>query len=277
MIVLEHVEFAYDRHTVVPVRALADVSVRIDRETCLGVVGAAGSGKTTLLQILCGLLPPTRGRVRVDGKDLTRSADLRNRMCFRVGLVFQFPERQLFEGTVFEDVAYGPKNMDLGRAEVEERVRRALARVGLDPDLFSPRSPLELSFGEMRRVALAGILAMEPEILLLDEPTAGLDQHGRSQLGALVRSLHEQGTGIVIASHDVEFLSEHVRDLLLLEQGRVAAEGRAVDVFADAGRLRAAGVAAPFLSQVVSGLAARGRPIDVREMTYPGVAEALVS
>ncbi len=277
MITLERVGYSYSRDTVVPVPALQEVSLSVETGAFLGIVGPGGSGKTTLLQIMSGLLLPTKGRVMVEGHDLTRSANVRRRVCFTVGLVFQFPEKQLFEGTVFEDVAYGPKNMGLGRVEVEDRVREALSRTGLDPERVAGRSPLALSFGEMRRVALAGVLAMRPKILLLDEPTAGLDERGKRRLGALLESLHERGVGVVVASHDTGFLSERVRDLLLLDGGRAVARGPAREVLEHPQRLRASGVAVPFLSAVLSGLAEHGRPVGVESMTVGAVADALAS
>jgi len=277
VITLENVGYAYDRITLDPVPALREISVSVEQGDFLGILGAGGSGKTTLLQVMSGLLPPSEGRVTVDGQDPARSARARGRICFKVGLAFQFPERQLFEGTVFEDVAYGPRNMGLDRAEVGNRVRDALVRMGLDPDRFADRSPLALSFGEMRRVAVAGILAMRPKILLLDEPTAGLDERGKRQLGDLLDSLSEQGIGIVMASHDVTYLAERVRELVVLDAGRVVAAGKTLGVLRDPSRLAELGVAVPFLSEVLSGLADRGRPVTVESLTYPAVADALVA
>ena len=277
MITLERVDFDYSRHTVAPVPALREVSLSVEAGAFLGIVGRGGSGKSTLLQIMSGLLCPTGGRVIVAGQDLARSEEARRSLCFTVGLVFQFPERQLFEATVYDDVAYGPRNMGLDRADVDDRVREALSQTGLDPERVSGRSPLALSFGETRRVALAGVLAMRPKILLLDEPTAGLDDVGRRGLGALLESLRDRGVGVVVASHDTGFLSERVRDLLLLDGGRVVASGSAREVLEDPERLQASGVAVPFLSAVLSGLSSRGWPLHTESMTTGAVADALIS
>ncbi|MCK4547575.1 MAG: ATP-binding cassette domain-containing protein [Candidatus Eisenbacteria sp.] len=276
MIVLETVGFRYEMDTTEPVPALEGISLSVTPGTTLGIAGASGSGKTTLLQVMCGLLLPTSGTVRVEGRDLSRSTKARRRACILAGLVFQFPERQLFEATVADDVAYGPRNLGLERADVEERVRHALGRVELDPDTFGRRSPLSLSFGEMRRVALAGVLALKPRVLLLDEPTAGLDERGKRNLEGLLRSLHEGGVGVVVASHDVGFLAEMVQDLVLLENGRAVVRGPVVEILGNTSALRQAGVAVPFAPAVLSVLGERGWRIETGSMREDAVADALV-
>jgi energy-coupling factor transport system ATP-binding protein len=275
MIDIDQVSFQYDTDSPVPIPALRGISLTADRDRRLGIAGASGSGKTTLLQIMCGLLLPTTGTVRFDGQDLSRSNRARRQACLDAGLVFQFPERQLFEATALEDVAYGPRNLGLKAAEIRQRARRALRAVELDPDAFGPRSPLALSFGEMRRVALAGMLAMKPRMLLLDEPTAGLDGRGRGNLAGLLRSLHEGGTGIVVASHDAGFLAEVAQDLILLRDGRVHVQGSAVEILQSPAVLRQAGGAVPFCSALVSALAERGWRVEPESMDEAAVAAAL--
>lgn len=277
MIQLKEVDFHYDLDTPTPVPALEGISLSIAPETSLGVVGRSGSGKTTLLQVMSGVLLPTAGRVLLDGRDLASSADLQRRACLSVGLVFQFPERQLFEATVFDDIAFGPRSLGFDKARIEACVREPLRQVGLDPDRFGSRPPLELSFGEMRRVALAGILVLKPRVLLLDEPTAGLDEEGRAALGKLLVSLHRAGTGVVIASHNLAFLTGIVRDLVVLERGRQVMQGPALDVLLEPDRLREMGMEIPFVPELLSRLRARGWPLELGSLAEKEVVEALVA
>jgi energy-coupling factor transport system ATP-binding protein len=275
MILLDRVSFQYDTDTPAPVPALQEISLTLSPDQCLGIAGASGSGKTTLLQVACGLLLPTSGTVRIDGEDLSRSDRVRRQACLAAGLLFQFPERQLFEATVLDDVAYGPRNLGLEKADVLERAHQALRDVELDPERFGARSPLALSFGEMRRVALAGVLALRPRMLLLDEPTAGLDSRGRENLADLLRSLSRRGMGIVVASHDADLLADIAGDLVLLREGRVLASGATVDILQDGVLLGEAGVAVPFSSALLSTLAERGWRVEPDSMREEDVAAAL--
>jgi len=273
---IETVELTHVYMTGTPraVTALDRVTLAIGDGEAVGIVGPTGSGKSTLVQHFNGLLRPTQGRVLVDGVDLwARDAkERRAHQAFlrevrrKVGLIFQFPEQQLFEETVFDDVAFGPRNLGLGEAEVAQRVREALRAVGLeeaDGPGLERRSPFSLSGGQMRRVAIAGVLAMRPQTLILDEPTAGLDPRGRLGLiEALVRLRRERGLTLVVVSHNMEDLVRLVDRVVVLERGRVVLDGPTREVFAQGRVLRSLGLDVPPVVALLEGLAARGA--DVR-------------
>ena len=224
--------------------ALEDVSLTIRRGELLGIAGRTGSGKSTLVQHLNGLLAPAQGRATAFGDDLSQkhaTAALKG----RVGVVFQYPERQLFAATVAEDVAFGPRNLGLDESTVTARVRAALARVGLDVKELGAKSPFELSGGQQRRVAFAGVLAMEPEVLVLDEPAAGLDPAAHHDMLDLVRALHAAGTTVVMVSHNMDDLAELCDRIVIMDRGRVYREGSPAEVFADAKALKAVGLGLP--------------------------------
>lgn len=238
--------------------ALRDIDLNVRRGEFLGIAGHTGSGKSTLVQLANGLLKPTEGRVRVNGLDL---ADKKNAVQARhdVGVVFQYPERQLFAASVRDDVAFGPRNMGFGDEEIAQRVRESLALVHLDVDAIGDTSPFALSGGEQRRVALAGVLAMRPTTLILDEPIAGLDPKSRAQLLALIEELRdEQGFTVVIVSHNMDDLARLCDRILVLNQGRRFALGTPVEVFADEERLRSVGLGVPHVVHLENELAARG-------------------
>jgi len=222
---LENVWYRYDGVLAPDVDVLRDVSLTIGQGEFVGLVGRSGSGKTTLLQHFTALLVPTRGRVLVDGVDVNqRGVDLAE-IRRRIGLVFQFPEMQLFEETVAKDVAFGPRNLGLAEEAVDERVRTALQQVGLDPGVFWNRSPHRLSEGEKRRVALAGVLAMQPEVLVLDEPTAGLDPRGTATIEGILVGLHAQGKTIVLVSHNMDLVARRCQRVVALQRGKVVFDG----------------------------------------------------
>ncbi|MEE8733231.1 MAG: energy-coupling factor transporter ATPase [Eggerthellaceae bacterium] len=238
--------------------ALHDVSFTLEDGAFLGIAGHTGSGKSTLVQHMNGLLHPLSGRVLVDGTDIASKKAAAYARA-HVGLVFQYPERQLFAATVADDVAFGPRNLGLSDAEVDERVRRALMMVGLDYDDEAAASPFALSGGQQRRVAIAGVLAMEPKTLILDEPAAGLDPESRENLLDLVRRLHdEQGLTIVMVSHNMDDLARLCSQVLVMDQGRVAAFGTPAQVFADEAGLKAIGLGVPFAVHVANRLRACG-------------------
>ncbi|MCC9078832.1 energy-coupling factor transporter ATPase [Litorilinea aerophila] len=253
--VAEHLVHDYMRGTPLAVRALHDVNLEIRPGEIVGILGHTGSGKSTAVQHLNGLLRPHGGRVVVLGHDLgDNRVDVRA-LRRRVGLVFQFPEAQLFERYVGDDIAYGPRNLKLSREEVRERVRRAMAAVGLDFDTFKDRFTFSLSGGEMRRVALAGVLALEPEILILDEPTAGLDPQGRRQLWEQILKLHDTGMALVIISHNMEELAEVCHRLYVIAEGRTVLEGTPAQIFGQPRRLREMGLDVPVVTSLVDRLA----------------------
>ena len=224
--------------------ALREVTFAVEPGEFLGVAGHTGSGKSTLIQHMNGLVHPTCGRVTADGEDLAAkgvAATVRG----RVGLVFQYPENQLFATTVYDDVAFGPRNMKLPEDEVARRVEQALALVGLSVDEIGERSPFDLSGGQQRRVAFAGVLAMEPEVLVLDEPVAGLDPLSRADFLALIASFHASGMTVVMVSHSMEDLAVLADRILVLSEGRMFSLGTPAEVFADPAALKAVGLAAP--------------------------------
>lgn len=242
--------------------ALVDVSLEIERGSCAAIIGVTGSGKSTLVQHFNGLLKPTSGKVTVDDVDLTaKGVDLRV-LRRRVGMLFQFPEAQLFERTVYADVAFGPKRMKLGRREVRARVFAALDMVGLPAQEYVRRSPFELSGGQMRRVALASILAMSPTVLILDEPTTGLDAGGREEFyHYLQRVQREQGVTIVLVSHDMTEVASLADTLFVLSNGYLVMQGTPRSIFAQSERLREWGLAEPPLSELLHLLRKEGLTI----------------
>ncbi|MEW9031459.1 MAG: energy-coupling factor transporter ATPase [Planifilum fimeticola] len=236
-IVVEGLSVSYQRGTSMERDALSDLFLTIPAGAFAGVVGSTGSGKSTLIRVLGGLLRPTRGRVRIGSVLITPERQPPATFAGQVGVVFQFPEHQLFAETVAEDIAYGPRNLGLAKEEAAARVRRAMEWVGLPPEV-ADRSPFRLSGGEMRRAAIAGVLAMEPRVLLLDEPTAGLDPAGRRELMERIRFLHrERGMGVVLVSHDMDEVARHADHLFVLSKGRCVFSGTPSQLFAQGERL----------------------------------------
>lgn len=259
---VEDIWFRYLPGTPFESLALKGVSVRIEAGERVAIMGGTGSGKSTLLQHLNGLLRPDKGRVLVDGHDLSQArADL-IAVRRRVGLMFQFPEHQLFEESVTRDVGYGPRNLGLLPEEVSARVRRALETVGLDPSEYGDRNPLALSGGEMRRVALAGLLAMEPRVLVMDEPMAGLDADGQERLVAILASLHARGTATIVVTHDVERVADLSDRLMLMEDGRVTHDGTFETAIALGSEAGADLLIPPACTQLARALVACGVLVD---------------
>lgn len=225
--------------------ALEDIDLTIKDGELLALIGHTGSGKSTLAQHLNGLLEPTSGRVLLNGEDINQKVANRRALRFQIGLVFQYPEHQLFEETVYKDIAFGPKNMGLSEEEIDARVRGAMARVGLEFDEMKDRSPFELSGGQMRRVALAGVLAMQPKVLVLDEPTAGLDPRARDYLLKDVKQLNEEGTTVVLISHAMDEVARLATRVAVLEKGKLVMEGPTDEVFIQQERLAKMGLDVP--------------------------------
>lgn len=259
------------------VAALQGVDLHIPRGAFLAVIGPVGSGKSTFLQHLNGLLLPQEGQVQVLGVDVGRASPAKLRaLRRRVGLVFQYPEHQLFAETVADDVAFGPRNMGLGSAEVAARVQAALEAVGLPPSVAN-RSPFSLSGGERRRAAIAGVLAMDPEILVMDEPAAGLDPGGRRAILQLLARLHRQGKTVIVATHDMAMAAERADAVAVFSHGRVVMHGPPRSVFAQAERLVAAGLAVPQVTQVLLALRVRGWPVRTDRLTVEEAADEIAS
>jgi len=240
--------------------AVSGIDFNAQKGEYLGVIGATGSGKSTLVQHLNGLLKPTSGHVFYDGVDIHESKRLTRETRFKVGLVFQYPEYQLFEATVFDDIAFGPKNMGLDEAEVRERVYEAAGFVGLG-EQFMEKSPFELSGGEKRRAAIAGVIAMRPEVLILDEPTAGLDPRGQAEIVQNImnyKSSHD--ATIILVTHNMEEIARNADRIVLLDNGSIVMDAAPAEVFSQADRLHELGLAAPKASMIANRLFALGLP-----------------
>ncbi len=242
--------------------ALTDVSVAIEEGELVGIIGHTGSGKSSFVQLLNGLLKPDHGTVMLDGKDIWENPKAIRNVRFQVGMVFQYPEYQLFEETVYKDIAFGPHNMGLSDAEIDERVRRAADWVGLDAALLE-KSPFELSGGEKRRAAIAGVMAMDPRVLILDEPTAGLDPRGRERILQMIRSYQQQKkTTVLLVSHSMEDIARIADRVLVLNRGHVAMLEPVDRIFTHAEALSEMGLAIPAITQVFNRLRARGVPVS---------------
>lgn len=270
-IALENVSFTYQEGTPLASAALLDVSLMIEDGSYTALIGHTGSGKSTILQLLNGLLVPSQGSVRVFDTLITstsKNKDIRQ-IRKQVGLVFQFAENQIFEETVLKDVAFGPQNFGVSEDEAEKIAREKLAMVGIDESLFD-RSPFELSGGQMRRVAIAGILAMEPAILVLDEPTAGLDPLGRKELMNLFKKLHQSGMTIVLVTHLMDDVAEYANQVYVMEKGRLVKGGKPSDVFQDVVFMKEVQLGVPKITAFCKRLADRGvsfkrLPIKIEE------------
>ena len=270
----EQVSFSYDGER----DALEDIELVVDDGEFLGVIGHTGSGKSTLVQLMNALLVPTAGRVLVDGMD-TRERKLRRKVRTTVGLAFQYPETQLFANTVAEDVAFGPRNLDLPDDEVDRRVREALERVGMDYAEVAQRSPFDLSGGQQRRVALAGILAMEPRVLVLDEPAAGMDPATVSEIRAYLRELNDQGLTIVLVSHSMDDVAELCSRIIVLDHGTLHMQGTPAELFTaqNAAELRRINLGVPRATKFALELAERGLEVPDPILDERQLVEVLVA
>jgi len=247
--------------------AITDITLDIADGEFVGVIGHTGSGKSTLMQHLNALLTPTSGSVEIDGVVLHEKGTDRRAIRRKVGLVFQYPEHQLFEETVAKDVAFGPKNLGIAPEEIDQRVREALARVGIDYDTLGERSPFELSGGQMRRVAIAGVLAMRPSVLILDEPTAGLDPEGRDSVLNMVRDLHAQGgVTVLMVTHAMDDIARLATRIVVMEGGRVVMDGTPREIFAQPEKLRSIGLGVPQAAELAHAL--KGQGFDIPEDVY---------
>lgn len=274
---LKDLTYTYSVKTPFEKRALDRVNLAVEEGEFVGLIGATGSGKSTLIQHLNGLVKVQEGEVRVAGMNASDKKTLKS-LRFTVGMVFQYPEYQLFEDTVAKDVAFGPKNMKLEKDEIDRRVRRAMEVVGLPYSEFAERSPFELSGGEKRRAAIAGVIAMEPKILVLDEPVAGLDPVGRREILALVKKLHEEvSPTVIMVSHYMDDIAEMADRIVALKDGRVVADGTPAEVFGAREELAAAGLALPTAARIVDRLAARGISLPRTIVTPRELADALAA
>ena len=256
--------------------AIEDVSLVIPAGQLAAVIGHTGSGKSTFIQHLDALLQPTRGRVLVDGEDVNRDKYTRRDVKWKVGLVFQYPEYQLFEETVYRDIAFGPRNMKLSEGEIDERVREAARFTGVDEALFE-RSPLELSGGQKRRIAIAGVIAMRPEVLILDEPTAGLDPAGCAQLLDNIRRYREEsGSTVLLVSHSMDEVADLAERIIVFDRGHVVLDGTPAEVFTQAGRLMEIGLNVPRAAEIAVALRRRGLAVPEGVFTHEQLLSALL-
>ncbi len=262
----QNLTYVYGEGTPFKITALDNVNIDIPKGEFVAIIGHTGSGKSTLVQHLNGLLKPTGGKIFLDGDNIWQSKSKIFDTRFRVGLCFQYPEYQLFEETVYKDIAFGPTNMGLSKAEIDERVRNAAKYVGIPDDMLS-KSPFDLSGGEKRRVAIAGVISMEPEILILDEPTSGVDPMGREHILGLIKNYREQtGKTVVIVSHSMDDVARFATKVIVMNSSKVEMSGTVDEVFERASRLREIGLSVPQITEIFIKLREKG--YDVSEKIY---------
>jgi len=256
---IKNLSYTYMKDTVFEHKALKDINLRIEDGEFIGLIGHTGSGKSTLIQHLNVLLKPSEGQIIIDGTDITQKGVSLKKIRQMVGLVFQYPEHQLFEETVYKDVAFGPQNLGLSPKVIEERVKEALSLVGLEYDKIKDLSPFELSGGQKRRVAIAGVLAMQPQVLILDEPTAGLDPKGRDEILSEIRRLHEkQKITVILVSHSMEDIANLVDRVIVMSEGKIILTDTPRNVFKQSELLCSIGLGVPQVTMLVNELSKKG-------------------
>ncbi len=262
MLEFKNVTYIYGAGTPFEVKALDDISIKIEKGKVTGLIGHSGSGKSTLVQLMNALYKPTSGTVLLSGEDINKDAKTSHDTRFKVGLVFQYPEYQLFEETVGADIAFGPRNMGLSEGEIKDRVMRAARFTGLSEEILQ-RSPFELSGGQKRRCAIAGVIAMDPEVLVLDEPAAGLDPKGRSEiLGGLMEYRKKRGNSLVIVSHSMEDIAEYSDNIIAMAKGKIICSGTPHDVFSNFDILENSGLSLPEVTEVMHKMKLSGADIN---------------
>ena len=265
---ISDLNYIYSPNTPFEQKALDNVSVEIDEGEFIGLIGHTGSGKSTLVQHLNGLMKPTSGTIIIDGEDITQKETNMRLIRQKVGLVFQYPEHQLFEETVYKDIAFGPKNLGLNEEEIEVRVRDSMDLVGLDYELLKDRSPFELSGGQKRRVAIAGVIAMKPKILILDEPTAGLDPRGRDEILGEIQKLYKKNDiTIILVSHSMEDIAKLVERILVMHKGKIAMDDTTVEVFKRADELKSMGLGVPQITDFMKQYYLKGNDVKQTVLT----------
>lgn len=276
-IILNNVSYVYGEHTPFRKEALKGINLTINEGDFVGIIGHTGSGKSTLVQHLNGLLHPTTGQVTIDGVDAALKTEEAKLMRHKVGMVFQYPEHQLFEETIAQDIAFGPKNLGLSADEVDARVREAMNFVGLDYETYANRSPFQLSGGQMRRVAIAGVVALNPSYLILDEPSAGLDPFGREEIFQKIIDLHaKKGITVVLVSHNMEDISRMANRLIVIDNGKIQLDGKPIDIFMNKRQeLQSAGVDVPPVSKLVEYLRDRGLPVSQQVISVDDAVKAI--
>lgn len=276
-ILLNHVNYIYGEDTPMEVAALKDITLKIPDGQFIGLIGHTGSGKSTLVQHLNGLVKPTSGEIYYNGEDIHASDYDKKKLRSKVGLVFQYPEHQLFEVDVFSDVCFGPKNLGLSKKEAELRAYEALRQVGLEKEYFY-QSPFDLSGGQKRRVAIAGVLAMKPEVLILDEPTAGLDPKGRHEILDQISTLRQEtGITILLVSHSMEDVAEYVERIIVMNQGSILFDDTPREVFKHGKELEEVGLAAPQVTYIMNRLREKGLPVDTNVITIEEAKQSILT
>ena len=273
---LKNVNYIYAPGTAYEKHALKDISFEIPQGQFVGIIGHTGSGKSTLIQHMNGLVKATSGDILYDGQSIYKQGYNMKELRSQVGLVFQYPEHQLFEVDVFSDVCFGPKNLGLSKEEVEARAREALELVGF-PEKYYKQSPFELSGGQKRRAAIAGVLAMRPKVLILDEPTAGLDPKGRDEILDQIAYLHKQtGMSVVLVSHSMEDVARYVERIIVMNKGSKLYDGTPKEVFAEYQGLERVGLAAPQVTYIMHDLKARGFDVNTDATTVEEAADEII-
>lgn len=275
LLIADHISYVYSPGTAYEKKALDDVSLTINKGEFIGIIGHTGSGKSTLIQHFNGLEKATSGTIYFDGQDVYDKDFNMKSLRSRVGLVFQYPEHQLFETTVLEDVKFGPKNLGLGKVEVDLRAFEAIKQVGLSEKCYDD-SPFELSGGQKRRVAIAGVLAMKPEILILDEPTAGLDPRGRDEILDQIAKLHKEGLTVILVSHSMEDVAKYADRIIAMNSGKVAFDGTPKEVFRHYKELERMGLSAPQITYVMQAMKELGLDVDTDVSTVEEAKEEIL-
>jgi energy-coupling factor transport system ATP-binding protein len=263
-IVIENLDYIYGEGTPFQKRALKNINLTIERGSFLGLIGHTGSGKSTLIQHINALLKPSAGKITVNGVCITDGKTKLKSIRQKVGLVFQYPEHQLFEETIYKDIAFGPKNLELSESEISDRVFNAMKSVGLDYEKYKDKSPFDLSGGQKRRVAIAGVLAMEPEVLILDEPTAGLDPRGRDEILQQIKELRKfkEDITILLVSHSMEDIADMVDRIILMNEGEIKLDGSPKEVFRNVEEVESYGLAVPQITYFMRALKKKYPDID---------------
>lgn len=278
-IILNNINYVYMSKTPYEKVAIKNINIEIKQGEFIGIIGHTGSGKSTLLQHLNGLLKPTTGTVSVDGQDINLKSESSLTAKRSVGMVFQYPEHQLFEETVYDDIAFGPRNIGIGEDEVDRRVKRAMIFVGLDYDHFAQRTPFQLSGGQMRRVAIAGVIALEPTYLILDEPSAGLDPRGRDEIfGQIIEMYNNTGITVVLVSHNMEDIARMANRLIVMNCGEISLDGSPIEIFRDhQAELQAAGVNVPPLTILMNKISQGGLVVDQTVLTMDAAVDSILT
>ncbi len=272
---IRNISYSYSKNTPFEIKALDNVNLSVKKDSLTAVIGHTGSGKSTLIKMFNALLVPDSGSVFLNGEDINKDKSTQHNVRFKVGLCFQYPEYQLFEETVYKDIAFGPKNMELSESEIDSRIRNIASFVGISPEMLK-KSPFDLSGGEKRRVAIAGVMAMQPEVLVLDEPAAGLDPRGKTTILNLIKDYRiKTGATVIIVSHSMEDAADIADDIVVMNKGGVALQGDADEVFSHAGELVEMGLNVPCVTSIMLSLKNAGYDVSTDIYTIESARKEL--